>query len=47
VLAPLRWIVERLLGKDPAERYDFTRDFIPRASPPTLYESSKLTSRIV
>jgi Tol biopolymer transport system component/predicted Ser/Thr protein kinase len=26
VLAPLRWIVERLLAKDPAERYDSTRD---------------------
>jgi len=24
--APLRWIVERLLAKDPAERYDSTRD---------------------
>jgi Tol biopolymer transport system component/predicted Ser/Thr protein kinase len=26
VNAPLRWIVERLLAKDPAERYDSTRD---------------------
>jgi Tol biopolymer transport system component/predicted Ser/Thr protein kinase len=26
VHAPLRWIVERLLAKDPAERYDSTRD---------------------
>jgi len=25
--APLRWIVERLLAKDPAERYDSTRDY--------------------
>ncbi len=24
--APLRWIIERLLGKEPAERYDSTRD---------------------
>src|SRR6185436_8473492 len=24
--APLRWIIERLLAKDPAERYDSTRD---------------------
>jgi Tol biopolymer transport system component/predicted Ser/Thr protein kinase len=23
---PLRWVIERLLGKDPAERYDSTRD---------------------
>jgi eukaryotic-like serine/threonine-protein kinase len=26
VLAPLRWVVERCLAKDPAERYDSTRD---------------------
>jgi Tol biopolymer transport system component/predicted Ser/Thr protein kinase len=26
VPAPLRWIVERLLAKDPADRYDSTRD---------------------
>jgi len=26
VPAPLRWMVERLLAKDPAERYDSTRD---------------------
>ena len=26
VPAPLRWIVERLLAKDPAERYDSSRD---------------------
>jgi serine/threonine protein kinase len=26
VPAPLRWIVERLLAKDPSERYDSTRD---------------------
>jgi len=26
VPAPLRWIIERLLAKDPAERYDSTRD---------------------
>ena len=26
VPAPFRWIVERLLGKEPAERYDSTRD---------------------
>ncbi len=26
VLAPLRWMIERLLAKDPAERYDSTRD---------------------
>jgi eukaryotic-like serine/threonine-protein kinase len=26
VPAPLRWIIERLLSKDPAERYDSTRD---------------------
>ena len=26
VPAPLRWIVERLLSKDPSERYDSTRD---------------------
>ena len=24
--APARWIVERLLAKDPSERYDSTRD---------------------
>ena len=24
--APLRWVIERLLSKDPAERYDSTRD---------------------
>src|SRR5262249_49878997 len=24
--APLRWIIERLLSKDPADRYDSTRD---------------------
>ena len=24
--APLRWVIERLLAKDPAERYDSTRD---------------------
>src|ERR1700690_3111398 len=24
--APLRWVVERCLAKDPAERYDSTRD---------------------
>ena len=23
---PLRWVIERLLAKDPAERYDSTRD---------------------
>ncbi len=26
VPAPLRWVIERLLAKDPAERYDSTRD---------------------
>ena len=26
VPAPLRWVVERCLAKDPAERYDSTRD---------------------
>jgi len=26
VPAPVRWVVERCLGKDPAERYDSTRD---------------------
>ena len=26
VPAPLRWIIERLLAKDPAERYDSSRD---------------------
>ena len=26
VPAPLRWLIERLLAKDPAERYDSTRD---------------------
>ena len=26
VPAPLRWILERLLAKDPADRYDSTRD---------------------
>jgi eukaryotic-like serine/threonine-protein kinase len=26
VPAPLRWIIERLLAKEPAERYDSTRD---------------------
>ncbi len=26
VLAPVRWVIERLLAKDPAERYDSTRD---------------------
>lgn len=26
VPAPLRWVVERLLSKEPAERYDSTRD---------------------
>ncbi len=26
VPAPLRWVVERLMAKDPAERYDSTRD---------------------
>lgn len=26
VPAPFRWIVERLLHKEPAERYDSTRD---------------------
>ncbi len=26
VPAPLRWIIERLMAKDPAERYDSTRD---------------------
>ncbi len=26
VPAPLRWVVERLLAKDPEERYDSTRD---------------------
>ena len=24
--APLRWIVERLLAKDPSDRYESTRD---------------------
>ena len=24
--APLRWVIERLLAKEPAERYDSTRD---------------------
>lgn len=34
VPAPLRWIVERLLAKEPAERYDSTRDreFFPDGS---------------
>src|SRR5438034_10294316 len=26
VPAPLRWVIERLLAKEPAERYDSTRD---------------------
>jgi hypothetical protein len=26
VPAPLRWIIERLLAKDPTERYDSSRD---------------------
>ena len=26
VPAPLRWTIERLLAKDPADRYDSTRD---------------------
>ena len=30
VPAPLRWIVERLLAKDPSDRYESTRDLYPR-----------------
>jgi len=28
VPAPLRWIIERLLSKEPSERYDSTRDLL-------------------
>ena len=28
VPTPVRWVVERCLAKDPAERYDSTRDLI-------------------
>lgn len=45
VPAPLRWVTERLLAKDPSERYDSTRDLY-RELKQILSKLSETTSAV-